>query len=63
LLVAANVDPSSPILATLMIKAARSSEMLVVTRATRRNIAEDRIFHNHRRETLKYYIVLTGWTL
>jgi hypothetical protein len=32
-------------------------------RATRRNIPEDGILHNHRRENLRYYIVLTGWAL
>jgi hypothetical protein len=30
---------------------------------TRRNIPEDDIFHDNRRETLKSYIALTGWTL
>jgi hypothetical protein len=32
----------------------------VLTRATRRNIPEDRILHSHRRENLKSYIALTG---
>jgi hypothetical protein len=35
----------------------------VLTRATRRNIPEDAILHSHRRENLKSYIALTGWTL
>jgi hypothetical protein len=35
----------------------------VVTRATWRNISEDGILHSHRREYLKSYIALTGWTL
>jgi hypothetical protein len=41
LLVMANVVPSSPILVTLMIEVLCSSETLVLTRATWRNIPED----------------------
>jgi hypothetical protein len=36
-------------------EALSSSETLVLTRTTRRNIAEDTILHSHRRENLKSY--------
>jgi hypothetical protein len=36
---------------------------LLLTRATRRYIAEDNILHSHRHETLKPYIALIGWAL
>jgi hypothetical protein len=63
LLVTANVVPSSPNLVTLMLVALCSFETSALTRATRRNIPQDGILHSHRRENLKSYITLTGWTL
>jgi hypothetical protein len=63
LLVTANVVPSSPILVTLMMQALSSYETSVLTTATRRNIPEDDVLHSDRRENLKSYIALTGWTL
>jgi hypothetical protein len=57
------VIPSSPNLVTLTKEAIRSSETLVLTRPTRRHFPEDSIFHSHRRENLKSFRALTGWTL
>jgi hypothetical protein len=54
LLVTAKV-PSSPILATLMMEAIRSSETYAPTRATRRNFPEDVILRNHSYDNIKSY--------
>jgi hypothetical protein len=35
----------------------------VVTTVTRSHVPKDDILHIHRRESLKSYIALTGWTL
>jgi hypothetical protein len=47
LLVTPNVDPTLPILVTLMMKATRSSETSVLTRATRRSIPGDGTLPNN----------------
>jgi hypothetical protein len=54
LLVSTNVVSSSPTL---------SYETLDLTRATRRHIPEDGIFHIRRRENLKSCIALSCWVL
>jgi hypothetical protein len=45
---------------TLKMEVIRSSETLVLTRATQRNIPEHYIHHGDRRENLTSYIALSG---
>jgi hypothetical protein len=48
----------SPMLVTLKMEAIFSFETSILTRSTRRNILESSIFHSHRRESLKSYLVI-----
>jgi hypothetical protein len=63
LLVSANVIPSSPIPLTLVMEVIRSSKMSVNTTSPWHNIPEAGILWSHRRENLKSYVALTGWSL
>jgi hypothetical protein len=63
LLAIANVLLLSLLLFPLTMEAIHSSEMSVHIRAIRRQSQEDGILHSHRRENIKCYIALTGWTL
>jgi hypothetical protein len=46
-----------------MKEALSSSEKPVLTKATLDTIPEDDVLHSHRRENVKSYVALTGWTL
>jgi hypothetical protein len=61
LLVTTNVVPSSQLLVVLLIEGISSSEMSVLTEATRSNISEGGILHSHRRENLTSLRSLTFW--
>jgi hypothetical protein len=62
-LVNANVVPISLVLVTLMMEAIRSSEMSVLTGATRLKYHNTAFITVAALKTLNLYIALTGWTL
>jgi hypothetical protein len=47
----------------LMMEAPSSSKTSIFTRTIRRNTPENAILYSRRRENLKSYLALTGWTL
>jgi hypothetical protein len=51
------------ILVTQMMEALTSSETLVLTRATLRNMPEDDILHSHRHEKLKSHTIFSSYIL
>jgi hypothetical protein len=57
LLVTANVPSSLIFVALMMMQLPRSSELLVLTRATRHNVPEDRVLHSHHHENLKSCLI------
>jgi hypothetical protein len=60
LLVTAKVVAISPILATLMKEALKSSDTSVVTRVKRRKTPDDDILHSHLNENLKSCFIIAA---
>jgi hypothetical protein len=60
LLVTASVVPSSPLLVTLIKEALSSCESSALTRATRRNIAEDTILHVPVSTRVYLFLIVNG---
>jgi hypothetical protein len=59
----ANIFAPQLIPSNLILEAKRSAGTSLLKKATRRNIPEDGILHNDRRDYIKSYIALTGWAL